>query len=178
MLNQVTLVGNLTADPDLKYTPGGTAVAEFNLAMSRVWTNDQGEKQEATTFVQVKAWRESGEWAAKHLKKGVEAGVVGRLDLDRWDDPQTGQKRSKLYVTAERLFPTFGTWKDKQTGNHTPSDDSAAPSARTPATSYQRPASAPPSRKPNLTGSAPPPTPPPAKPRDPDLDPPEDDIPF
>lgn len=169
-LNQVTLIGNLTRDPELKYTPKGTAFTNFGLAMSRVWFNDEREKFEETTFVDITIWGNGAEWAAKYIKKGVEVGVIGRLKLDQWDDKQTGQARQKLTVVAESLFPTFGTWKDK---SHGQSEEGQRPT-QTPASSYQRAQGAATSRP-----AAPPTTTRRPEPRlDPDLDQPEDDIPF
>lgn len=102
-LNKVMLIGNLTRDPELKYTPKGTAVAEISLAINRVWNNDQNQKQEETTFVDVTLWGRQAELAQQYLTKGRGAYVEGRLQLETWDDKQTGQKRSKLKVVAESL---------------------------------------------------------------------------
>jgi single-strand DNA-binding protein len=102
-LNKVLLMGNLTRDPDLRYTPKGTAVAEIGLAVNRVTTLDNGEKREETTFVDVTFWGRTAEIANEYLKKGRPVFIEGRLQLDTWEDKQTGQKRSKLRVIAENM---------------------------------------------------------------------------
>lgn len=102
-LNKVMLIGNLTRDPELRYTPKGTAVADIALAINRVWNNEQGQKQEETTFVDITLWGRQAELAQQYLTKGRGVYVEGRLQMDTWDDKQTGQKRSKLKVVAESL---------------------------------------------------------------------------
>ncbi len=102
-LNRVLLIGNLTRDPEIRYTPKGTTLADIGLAINRIWKNDEGEKQEDTTFVDVTLWGKLAEVAEKYLKKGEPVLVEGRLQLDSWDDKQTGQKRSRLRVVAENL---------------------------------------------------------------------------
>ncbi len=102
-LNKVMLIGNLTRDPELRYTPKGTAVADIGLAINRVWNNEQGQRQEETTFVDVTLWGRQAELAQQYLSKGRGAYIEGRLQLDTWDDKQTGQKRSKLKVVGENL---------------------------------------------------------------------------
>lgn len=101
--NKVLLMGNLTRDPDLRYTPKGTAVAEIGLAVNRVQTLDNGEKREETTFVDVTLWGRTAEIANEYLKKGRPVFIEGRLQLDSWEDKQSGQKRSKLRVVAEGM---------------------------------------------------------------------------
>ena len=102
-LNKVMLIGNLTRDPELRYTPSGKAVAEFGLAINRVWYNDQKQKQEETTFVDITLWARQAEIAQQYLTKGSPAYIEGRLSLDTWDDKTTGQKRSKLKVVGDTL---------------------------------------------------------------------------
>src|SRR5580698_1786262 len=102
-LNKVMLMGNLTRDPEVRYTPKGTAVAELGLAINRVYTGDNNEKREETTFVDVTLWGRTAEIAGEFLKKGRTVFIEGRLQLDSWDDKQTGQKRSKLKVVGEGL---------------------------------------------------------------------------
>src|SRR5215217_7238771 len=97
-LNKVMLIGNLTRDPEIKYTPKGTAVAEVGLAVNRVWSTEQGEKREETTFVDVELWGRTAELAGEYLKKGSPVFIEGRLKLDTWEDKQSGQKRSKMRV--------------------------------------------------------------------------------
>ncbi len=102
-LNKVMLMGNLTRDPEVKYTPKGTAVAEIGLAINRFYSSEQGERREETTFVDVELWGQQAELAGKYLKKGRPLFIEGRLKLDTWDDKTTGQKRSKMRVVGERM---------------------------------------------------------------------------
>ena len=99
--NKVILMGNLTRDPEVKYTSGGTAIAKLGMAINRTWTNKEGQKQEETTFVDVDAFGRQAEVIGQYLKKGRPVMIEGRLKLDQWDDKQTGQKRSKLGVILE-----------------------------------------------------------------------------
>jgi single-strand DNA-binding protein len=101
--NKVILLGNLTRDPEVRYTPKGTAVTELGMAVNRVYTAENGEKREETTFVDVTLWGRTAEIAGEYLKKGRPVFIEGRLQLDSWDDKQTGQKRSKLKVVGEGL---------------------------------------------------------------------------
>ena len=102
-LNRVLLIGNLTRDPEVRYTPKGTAVTEIGLAVNRVYSGEDGEKKEETTFVDVTLWARQAEIAGQYLKKGRPVFIEGRLQLDTWDDKQTGQKRSRMRVVAENL---------------------------------------------------------------------------
>jgi single-strand DNA-binding protein len=101
--NKVILLGNLTRDPEVRYTPKGTAVAELGMAVNRVYTAENGEKREETTFVDVTLWGRTAEIAGEYLKKGRPVFIEGRLQLDSWEDKQSGQKRSKLKVVGEGL---------------------------------------------------------------------------
>lgn len=101
--NKVVLVGNLTRDPELKYTPKGTAVAKIGVAVNRVWTSEAGEKKEEVTFVDVDVFGRTAENVGQYMKKGRPILIEGRLKLDQWDDKQTGQKKSKLGVVAEMV---------------------------------------------------------------------------
>jgi len=99
--NKVILIGNLTRDPELRYTPKGTAVAKIGLAVNRVWRDEAGNNKEEVTFVDVDAWGKQAETISQYLKKGRPILVEGRLKLDQWDDKQTNQKRSRLGVVLE-----------------------------------------------------------------------------
>lgn len=101
--NKVILVGNLTRDPELRYTPKGVAIAKIGLAVNRVWTSESGEKKEETTFVDVDIFGRTAENVAQYMRKGSPILIDGRLRFDQWDDKQTGQKRSKLGVVAETV---------------------------------------------------------------------------
>jgi single-strand DNA-binding protein len=153
-LNRVLLIGNLTRDPELRYTPKGTAVTEIGLAVNRVYSGEDGEKKEETTFVDVTLWARQAEIAGQYLKKGRPVFIEGRLQLDTWDDKQTGQKRSRLRVVAENL---------QLLGSRQDSEGSSSFSSSSPA----------PRRGPSAPAPAPKP-----EPRDPDLDAEPDDIPF
>ena len=156
-LNKVMLIGNLTRDPEIKYTPKGSAVADIALAVNRNYTLENGEKREETTFVDIVLWGRLAEIAGEYLKKGRPVYIEGRLQLDSWDDKQTGQKRTKMRVVGEGL-QLLGSRGD---GGGEPGGGSSH--------------SAPPQR----SQSARPPAPK-RPPVDPDLEPggEEDDIPF
>lgn len=100
--NKVILMGNLTRDPELRYTPGNMAVCKVGLAVNRRFKDGQtGEWREEPTFVDVTIFGRRGETFERYHKKGSSAFVEGELRYDTWDDKNTGQKRSKLYVVAE-----------------------------------------------------------------------------
>src|SRR6266545_4040572 len=101
--NKVILMGNLTRDPELRYTPKGTAVAKLGLAVNRVWKTETGETKEDVLFIDVEAFSRQAETIGQYLKKGSPILVEGRLRLDTWDDKQTNQKRSKILVAAENV---------------------------------------------------------------------------
>lgn len=109
MLNQITLMGRLTADPELRYTQSQTPVASFRIAVDRDYSGN-GEKQ--TDFISIVAWRNSAEFAAKYFKKGSMTVVVGRLQMRDWTD-KDGNKRTAAEVVADRLY--FGEAKPKET---------------------------------------------------------------
>lgn len=102
-LNKVMLMGTLTRDPEVKYLPKGTAVAQIGMAINREYKTDAGEKREEVTFVDVEFFGRTAEVVGEYLKKGRPVFVEGRLKLDTWDDKQTGQKRSKLKVMGEKV---------------------------------------------------------------------------
>ncbi len=99
--NKVILAGNLTRDPELRYTPKGLAIAKIGLAINRTWKTETGETKEEVTFVDIDAFGKQAETIGQYLKKGRPILVEGRLRLDQWDDKQTGQKRSRLGVVLE-----------------------------------------------------------------------------
>src|SRR4051794_25513470 len=101
--NKVILVGNLTRDPEVRYTPKGSAVCDLGLAVNRQYSLENGEKREEVTFVDVVLWARLAEIAGEYLKKGRPVLIEGRLQLDSWDDKQSGQKRSKLRVVGETM---------------------------------------------------------------------------
>jgi single-strand DNA-binding protein len=99
--NKVILAGNLTRDPELRYTPKGTAVVRITLAVNRTYTGENGERKEEVSFVDVDAWGKQAEVISKYMKKGRPFLVEGRLKQDTWEDKNTHQKQSKLKVVLE-----------------------------------------------------------------------------
>lgn len=106
MLNHIVLMGRLTKDPELRYTPSNVAVASFTLACDRDFKNDSGDRE--TDFVEITAWRNTAEFAAKHFSKGRVAVVSGRLQIRNWTDKE-GNKRRTAEVVAENIY--FGDSK-------------------------------------------------------------------
>ena len=168
-LNKVMLIGNLTRDPEIKYTPKGTAIADIGLAVNRNYTTESGEKREEVTFIDVTLWGRVAEIVGEYCKKGRPLFVEGRLQLDTWDDKQTGQKRSKLKVVGDNIQLLGGReGGGGAPGGGGPSGGSGGGGE------YGEGRPAAPNRPPGRQPAAPPPRPP----VDPDLDAPEDDIPF
>jgi single-strand DNA-binding protein len=99
--NKVIIAGNLTRDPEMRYTPKGTAVAGFGLAINRKWKTETGEMKEEVTFVDVDAFGRQAEVIAQYMKKGRPLLVEGRLRLNEWEDKNTHQKVTKLRVVLE-----------------------------------------------------------------------------
>jgi len=149
-LNRVFLAGNLTRNVEVRFTPKGTPVADLGLAVNRVYSTEDGQKKEDVTFLDVTLWGRQAEVAGQYLKKGRPVFIEGRLQLDTWDDKQTGQKRSRLRVVSENM---------QLLGSR--SDSEGPPSSGTPRRSSGPSA---PAQRP--------------EPRDPDLDVEPDDIPF
>lgn len=154
--NKVILAGNLTRDPELRYTPKGLAIAKIGLAINRRWTGETGEQREEVTFVDVDAFGKQAETIAQYLKKGRPILLEGRLKLDQWDDKQTGQKRSRLGVVLENF-------QFLDSGNRSSEAGGASPTP-TPNPPPNRPAPPPPPTVPSEPAAAEPPS--------------EDDVPF
>ncbi len=152
-------MGNLTRDPEVKYTPKGTAVADIAIAINRVYSTDQGERREETTYVDVELWGRQAEIAGEYLRKGRPVYIEGRLKLDTWDDKQTGQKRSKMRVVGEAMQLLGGRDGAGGAGGG-PEGQEAAVAPRSSARVAGRPG-----------GTVP-------KPVDPDLDVDGDEVPF
>lgn len=112
--SSAVLVGNLTADPELRYLSTGPAVASFSLGLNRKFTRKDGEKGEEVSFVDVTCWDRLAEVAAQFLKKGRKVLVSGYLKQDRWEDKETGQKRSKLCVVASQIQFLGGGSRDDE----------------------------------------------------------------
>jgi single-strand DNA-binding protein len=165
--NKVILVGNLTRDPEVKYTPKGTAITDIGLAVNRTYSTDSGEKREEVTFIDITLWGRTAEIVGEYCKKGRPLMVEGRLQLDTWDDKATGQKRSKLKVVGENI-QLLGS-REGGPGGGGPSGGGGGGGEYGGEERAPRSSAAPPPRRP---------APPPQRPQDPDLDQPEDDIPF
>lgn len=163
--NKVILMGNLTRDPEMRYTTSGMAIAKISLAVNRKWYNEARELREEVSFIDVDAIGKRAETIGQYLKKGNPILVEGRLRLDQWEDKQTGQKRSRLGVVLEnfRFLPSGGQSRE---GGSPPSPRRAAADSEP-----QRPPQNQPQRL-QSTPNQPPPTdhgPPPEE---------DDDVPF
>lgn len=101
-VNRVMLLGRLTRDPELRYTPKGLAVADLGVALNRTYTDASGQKKDETTFVDVTVWQRTAELCAQYLKKGRQVFLEGRLQMDQWD-AQDGTKKSKLKIVADNV---------------------------------------------------------------------------
>ncbi len=105
--NSVTLVGNITDDPELRFTAGGQAMARFTLAVNRRWQNrGSGEWEEETSYFDCTCWREQAENAAESLKKGTRVLVAGRLRQRKWETPE-GDKRSIVGIEVDEVGPSL-----------------------------------------------------------------------
>jgi single-strand DNA-binding protein len=151
--NKVILAGNQTRDPEMRYTPKGTAVVTFGLAMNRRWKSETGETKEEVTFVDIDAFGREAELISQYMKKGRPLLMEGRLKFDQWEDKNTHQKQSKLRVVLERF-----SFIDSKGDSGMPSDVPRA-----------RPAAAP-------AAPAPAPAPEPSEPEAPPVE--QDDVPF
>jgi single-strand DNA-binding protein len=100
-VNIIILGGNLTRDPEMRFTPSGTAVAEFGVAVNRKWRDAAGELKEEVSFFDCAAFGKTAETIQQYLGKGKPILIQGRLKLEQWDDRETGRKRSKVKVIVE-----------------------------------------------------------------------------
>ena len=126
-LNKVMLIGNLTRDPEIRYTPKGQAVTDIGLAVNRVYTTESGEKREEVTFIDITLWGRTAEIVHQYCKQGRPLFVEGRLQLDTWDDKQTGQKRSKLKVIGDGIQLLGSREGAGEGGGGAPSSYSSSP---------------------------------------------------
>ncbi len=106
MYQEITIIGHLTRDPEMRYTPSGVPVTNFGVAVNRTWTNDQGEQQEKTTFFRVTTWRKHAETAAKYLVKGKLVMVKGEVGVSTYTD-KSGDCKGSLELTAS-FFKMLG----------------------------------------------------------------------
>ncbi|MCK4282883.1 MAG: single-stranded DNA-binding protein [Candidatus Brocadiae bacterium] len=126
-LNKVLLMGNLTRDPELRYTPNGTPVCEFGLAVNRTYNTRDGEKREEVCFVNVTMWGRRGVVISEYFTKGRQIFIEGRLRYDTWETPDG--RRSKLCVVAEN-FEFIGPRGDSQAGDSPRRAEGKAPRAQ------------------------------------------------
>lgn len=157
--NKVIIAGNLTRDPELRYTPKGTAVAKIGMALNRTWRDESGATKEEVTFVDIEAFGRQAETIAQYVKKGRPLLVEGRLRLDSWEDKQTNQKRSRMVVVLE-------SFSFLDSGNRGASEEGAPAPNRF----QSAPAPSPAGPSPASTGGG--------APAHDDLPPEEDDVPF
>lgn len=139
MSNTVTLVGNLTRDPELRYTPSGAAVAKFGIAVNRYFTKN-GEREERTDFFNVNAWRQLAEHVAESLAQGTRVIVTGRIQSRSWET-EDGQKRNVIEIEADEVGPSLrwataqitkatrggpGEWQTESTNESASNEDGSA----------------------------------------------------
>ncbi len=172
-LNKVLLIGNLTRDPELRYTTGGSAICGFGLAINRRFTTSRGEDREETCFVEIDVWGKQAESCNNYLRRGAPALIEGRLNYHQWEDRQTGQRRNRLTVTAERVQflsspgnrAEYGGEPGQGTAPPPPQGPPAnqapqAPQAPQAQQGYQAPQAAPAAAPPQAAGPPPPQMPP------------------
>lgn len=127
-LNKVMLMGRLTRDPESKTLSSGTSITEFGIAINRKW-NQNGEKREDVTYVEVAAWEKTGDTIAQYLKKGDPIFIEGRLNFSSWETKE-GEKRSKLSVTCDRFqFIPTGEKKNGESGDNIKEGDFSSSAA-------------------------------------------------
>jgi single-strand DNA-binding protein len=124
ILNDVKIIGNLVGEPEVRVTPKGTQVVNFSLGINETYRVDD-EQRQITTFVDVQVWGPSAENFAKLVRKGQEVFIEGPLRQDRWEDKQTGQNRSKLFLKAERW--QFTQYRLPVASDPTPQENAAEP---------------------------------------------------
>ncbi len=154
--NRVILMGNLTRDPQVRYIPSGKAVTELGLAVNSVWFDKTtNQKKEEVTFVDVTVWGRQAEIAGEYLSKGRSVLIEGRLQLDKWQDKETGQERQKLKVICENMTMVGGrndggqgggggSYQKPQGGSaptsaNSSNQDEYSPSASSPADDFYNP---------------------------------------
>lgn len=125
-INAVTYGGNLTRDPEIRFTPKGTAVCELSIANTEKWKTESGEQKERTCFAGATIWGKSGEVFAQYHKKGQQCLVQGKLSQETWEDKSTGQKREKTKILVEDWFFVGGK-RDEQKPKQAPAPRQNAP---------------------------------------------------
>jgi single-strand DNA-binding protein len=140
-LNKVMIMGNLTRDPEVRYTPKGQAVVDIGLAVNRRY-KVENETREEVTFIDVTFWGRSAEVIGQYMKKGRPLYVEGRLQLDSWEDKATGQKKSRLKVIGDE-FQFLGGGREGGASGGGDEDDGAPRQQSRPPQSGQRSQAAP-----------------------------------
>ncbi len=146
--NEVRFAGYLARDPELRYTPKGTAVCQLTVATNRSWRDDSGTEKSEVTFIDFTAWQKTAEVICQYFRKGMPIFICGRLKVDQWEDKQTQQKRSKVSVVLES-FQFVGPAQNRAA-------DESAPPTRPPPRNAPASQSAPGMPHPVLHGDAPP----------------------
>lgn len=139
-LNKVLLMGNLTREPELRYTPGtNSAVCEFGIAINRRFIQNGQEKDE-TCFLDIVVWGKQAESCSRFLQKGSSVFIEGRLVYDTWTEKETQKKRSRIRITAERVQFLNGSRRDEMGGGQdVPEEDPFASGYESPRPQYSRP---------------------------------------
>lgn len=164
-------MGNLTREPECKYTPKGTCVCQIGMAVNRTFKNDAGERVQETTFVDIELWGRTAEVVGDYVKKGDPLHVEGRLKLDQWNDKQTGEARSKLKIVGEEI-QLMGSRDRSESGDGGEYRERSKSGRNEKREGTSRRSATPPPRSSGKTTSPPPPK------NDPDLNQLDDDIPF
>lgn len=120
-LNKVMLMGNLTKDPEVRYTPKGTAVGDISIAINEKFKSQDGTEREEVTYVEVVTWGRQAETAKEYLSKGSSIFVEGKLQLDQWETKE-GEKRSRMRVRADRV-QFLSTRKGERSQTKTPESE-------------------------------------------------------
>ena len=129
-LNKVILIGNLGRDPEVRYTPGGLAVANFSMATSETWTNKEGEKETRTEWHRIVAWGKLGEICGEYLSKGKQVYIEGRIQTREWEDKE-GNKRYTTEITASQML-MLGSRESAGESRPSPSSDMETPNLSEP----------------------------------------------
>ena len=138
-VNKVILIGNLGKDPELRYTPSGTAVASFSLATNERYKDKEGNWQDRTEWHKIVAWQRLAEIAGEYLKKGRTCYIEGRLQTRSWDDKESGQKKYSTEIVASDLV-LLGGQGQGQGGGGRDHDEEAAPARTRSASASHAPA--------------------------------------
>lgn len=131
-VNKVILIGNLGKDPEVKYTPSGTAVAKFSLATNERYKDKGGEWQDRTEWHNIVAWQRLAEIVGEYVKKGSKLYIEGRLQTSSWDDKESGQKRYKTEVIANDLVLLSGRGTEEGGGRSRGASAAASMDQRVP----------------------------------------------